>query len=167
MLNMMNRGFLPYQSPTGGPATMQFDPMPDASQSFSPASGSAGGVSQGTPSLTPMPSMMPFQPYSQTQSFIQPFSAINAPMSATMSREPRPFFGQSYSRPQGNQSFVNFMARRGYGGYGGGGMFQSVGRRRSTAYGGTVGAAGGSVGGIGDFSGLNPYGSGGGSGGMF
>jgi hypothetical protein len=141
---------------------MQFDPTPDASQSFSPASGSAGGVSQGTPSLTPMPSMMPFQPYSQTQDFIQPFSAVNAPMSATMSREPRPFFGQSYSRPQGNQSVLNFMARRGYGS--GGGMFQSVGRRRSTAYGGTVGAAGGSVGGIGDFSGLNPYG---GSGGMF
>lgn len=167
MLNMMNRGFLPYRAPDGGgPATMQIGPDTTAADAGAGTSPGAASSSYTNQSLTPIPFM---QPFSQTQSYEQP---MVQPFSATQpqqrNRQGSPFM----------QGMLNFMARRGIDrfidprlrmsmrraqpqpqGYGQfGGSFAQRTLPVASNFGGGVPANVGGAG-MGDFSGVNPYGT--------
>lgn len=163
MLNMMNRGFLPYRTPDGGgPALMQIGPDTTAAGAGT-GTGTAPGAASSSytnQSLTPIPFM---QPFSQTQEFVQPFSA-------QQQQPPRRQGGGQFM-----QGMLNFMAKRGidrfidprlrmrraqpqpYGGQFGG-SFAPRTLPMSSNFGGSVPANVGNPG-MADFSGVNPYGT--------
>lgn len=90
MLNMMNRGFLPYQAPSGGPAMMRFMPYGD----------SAVDIDTSETSMPLPPMQQPMQPPMQQPMFMQ------QPVPQSMFNQgPMPMFGQPFSE-------MNFMGAR-------------------------------------------------------
>lgn len=88
MLNMMNRGFLPYQAPSGGPAMMRFMPYGDSAVDIDTSETS-----------------MPLPPMQQPMTIQAPMS-MQQPMPMQMTGQgPMPMFGQPFSE-------MNFMGAR-------------------------------------------------------
>lgn len=163
MLNMMNRGFLPFRMPTtpggpmdgptggfggglsGGPAMMMFNPDSDDTGD--------GGL-MASQSLTPIPFM---QPFSETQDYVQP-------MMPNFMAQSQSSFGQPFNARFRRSSNQGADARAGgYSGFSGmnygmdGGQSGRLGQL-GTAFRGSSYAPR-TLPGMADFGGLNPYGS--------
>ena len=155
MLNMMTRGFLPYQPPqAGGPEIMQFSPYGDSGMGIDAGMRPPSSFAPPMPSSFAPPLPSSFVPPPPPSSFQTPmFDQFNP----TQPMFGQPFNQMNFSGMRGatrpGVSPLNMMLRRSRGmrprGFG-----QSFGQPGGQSFGQSFGQSGGE----GDFSGLNPFG---------